>query len=656
MDLSVIIVSYNVKYYLEQCLFSVLSSAKGINTEIIVVDNNSVDGSCHLIRHKFPSVKLISNQENNGFAKACNQGIRTAGGRYILLLNPDTLVQEDTFGKCIAFMDKNADAGCMGVKMIDGAGNYLPESKRALPTPNVAFFKIFGLTALFPSSRTFGRYYLGHLDKNRVHEIEVLTGAFMFIRRSVLDKAGLLDEDYFMYGEDIDLSYRIKQAGYKIFYYPGTTIIHYKGESTRKASFNYVYLFYNAMIIFAGKHFSGQSARPLIFLIHLAIYFRAALSLLQRVVISVINPIADAAAIWAGYYFFLPVWERAIFGINGTYPAGLINIMLPAYILVWIISIYLNGGYEKNVRIMSLVKGIVAGSLLILLVYALLPETMRFSRALILIGSVWAIMAVTAIRSALNFIDPQNFGFDIRGKKKVIVLTGSMAECQRVAGILRGSEKKHEIKGFVAPDSITAGGNDSFLGHLGQMRDIVFVNQVDEVIFCSRDLPSKEIIKTMLMVSDYGVSFKIAAPDSLSIIGSRSVNSAGDFYSLYSDTLSEPVNRTRKRLFDISTSILLFVLSPVMVFIIKNPGGLLRNIFTTLSGLTTWVGFCSNVPGNSGLPALRKGIITPADAAGRGCLTTDDAERLNLTYARDYSPGADALIILRSFQLLGRVP
>ena len=258
MKLSVVIVNYNVKYFLEQCLHSVFKAGQGIAMEVFVVDNNSVDGSVQMIKEKFSQVILIENKDNKGFAKANNQAIDRSTSEYVLLLNPDTVVEENTFRQIIDFMDTHPDAGGLGVKMVDGKGHFLPESKRGLPTPAVAFYKIFGFSSLFPKSKTFGRYHLGFLDKNEIHEVEILSGAFMLLRKSVLDKIGLLDESFFMYGEDIDLSYRIIKAGYKNYYFPKTRIIHYKGESTKKSSVNYVFVFYNAMIIFARKHFSQK--------------------------------------------------------------------------------------------------------------------------------------------------------------------------------------------------------------------------------------------------------------------------------------------------------------------------------------------------------------------------------------------------------------
>ncbi|MBU1578674.1 MAG: glycosyltransferase family 2 protein, partial [Bacteroidetes bacterium] len=209
MKLSIVIVNYNVEHFLEQCLYSVRKAVKDIEAEIFVVDNNSVDGSLRMLREKFPEVVLIDNKENLGFSKANNQAIRRSEGEYVLLLNPDTVVEDDTFTKVISFMDSHPDAGGLGVKMVDGKGNFLPESKRGLPTPATAFYKIFGFASLFPRSKRFSKYHLGYLDKNQIHEVDVLAGAFMLMRKAVLDKTGLLDEAFFMYGEDIDLSYRI---------------------------------------------------------------------------------------------------------------------------------------------------------------------------------------------------------------------------------------------------------------------------------------------------------------------------------------------------------------------------------------------------------------------------------------------------------------
>jgi len=278
MNLSIIIVNYNVKYFLEQCLYSVIKAASGINHEIIIVDNASSDGSREYLEKKFLTIRFAWNETNRGFAKANNQALQMSRGEYILFLNPDTILPEDCFQKCIQHLSNHSEAGALGVCMLDGSGKFLKESKRGFPTPLAAFFKLTGLSTLFPKSAFFSRYHMGHLHPAVNHETDVLAGAFMMVRKSVLDITGGFDEAFFMYGEDIDLSYRIQEAGYKNLYFAECPILHFKGESTRKGTLNYVRLFYGAMAIFARKHYGSMSAGIFNFSIHLAIWIRAFLS------------------------------------------------------------------------------------------------------------------------------------------------------------------------------------------------------------------------------------------------------------------------------------------------------------------------------------------------------------------------------------------
>ncbi|MBQ1669038.1 MAG: glycosyltransferase family 2 protein [Prevotella sp.] len=270
MKLSVVIVNYNVRLLLEECIKSVEKALDGIEGDIFVIDNNSSDGSVEYIRERFPKVHIIANKENLGFARANNQAIRMTDAEYILLLNPDTVVYENTLRGCLDFMDANPEAGGVGVRMLTREGKVAPESRRAVPTPWVAFLKMLGLTS---------RYYMSHLPWDKPGRIEVVSGAFCMLRHKALDQIGLLDEDFFMYGEDIDLSYRLLKGGWQNWYLP-YDIIHYKGESTQKSSFRYVHVFYQAMLIFFRKHYSHLS-----FLISLpiqtAIYFRAFMALMQ---------------------------------------------------------------------------------------------------------------------------------------------------------------------------------------------------------------------------------------------------------------------------------------------------------------------------------------------------------------------------------------
>lgn len=254
MQLSVIILNYNVRYFLEQCVLSVQEALLNIDGEIIVVDNNSSDDSCHMMKTRFPNIKLIENTDNSGFPKGNNIGVSQAKGDYICILNPDTVVAEDTFEKILAFAEKQSDLGIVGCKLIDGTGNFLPESKRGIPTPFVAITKIFGLYKLFPKATVFNRYYAQNLSENETGKVDILVGAFMVMKRELYLEIGGFDENCFMYSDDIDLSYRVLQEGKSNYYFHETTVIHYKGESTIKDGL-YMKRFREAMQFFYKKHF-----------------------------------------------------------------------------------------------------------------------------------------------------------------------------------------------------------------------------------------------------------------------------------------------------------------------------------------------------------------------------------------------------------------
>jgi len=260
MKLSIILVNYNRRDLLSQALSSLVNAAAGVEHEIFVVDNASIDFSVPMIEGRYPQVKLIQNQKNVGFSKANNQALKLASGEYVLLINPDTITNDDTLIKTLGFMDEHPQAGGLGVRMINSQGQFLPESKRGIPTPWIAFFRMSGLYKLFPKSRMYNRYHADWVEEFETAEVDVLSAAFMLIRKTVLDKVGLLDERFFMYGEDIDLSYRIRLSGFKNYYYSKTYIIHFKGHSTKKLSWTYLTSFYGAMFIFAAKYLFRSSA------------------------------------------------------------------------------------------------------------------------------------------------------------------------------------------------------------------------------------------------------------------------------------------------------------------------------------------------------------------------------------------------------------
>lgn len=649
MKLSVIIVNYNVEYFLEQCLYSVRNATKNIPIEIIVVDNNSVDGSEQMVMSKFPEVSYIANKVNVGFSTANNQAIRISRGEYVLLLNPDTIVQEDTFIKCIDFMDRHPDCGGLGVKMVDGKGDFLPESKRGLPTPEVAFYKIFGLASFFPKSKRFGKYHLSYLDKDETHEVDVLAGAFMLMPKKVLDEIGLLDETFFMYGEDIDLSYRITKGGYKNYYYPETRIIHYKGESTKKGSMNYVFMFYNAMIIFAKKHFSKKNIKLFSLLINIAIYLRAGVAIIGRVLNKSLIPGLDFIFTFAGLYFITQYWGSAY--IDSQYPEEFIKYFLPTYSLTWIVSIFFSGGYDKPYNLLKINRGILIGSIIILSIYGLLDEEMRYSRFIIISGAFACIILTNVVRLIAHTLSPKRFPFE-RSKNKRYVIVGSKEETLRVANLLHSTNASPGFVGIMSADF------DNFVGGLGnisQLKEIIRIYSMDEVIFCSKDISAINIIDQMSDLQELNIDYKIAPQEGVSIIGSNSINTSGELYTIEVNPINNFQNKRNKRVLDIVLCMAVLIVSPYLVFKQRKPLKMFSNVFNVAIGNKSWVGF-NNTHNDSSLrlPNIRKGVLTITDAITNDKLTDETIRNLNLLYAREYSIKADLKIVVACYNKLDK--
>lgn len=615
-----------------------------------MVDNNSVDGSNELIKEKFPQVELIENKENVGFSKANNQAIQISQGKYVLLLNPDTVVEEDTFQKVVAFMDAHPEAGGLGVKMLDGKGVFLPESKRGLPTPSVAFYKVFGLSALFPKSKTFGKYHLGFLDKDKTHEVDVLSGAFMLMRKETLDKVGLLDEAFFMYGEDIDLSYRIVKGGYKNYYFPETRIIHYKGESTKKSSVNYVFVFYKAMVIFARKHFSQRNAKTFSFLINFAIYLRAFMAVSFRFLKAILIPAIDLILILGGMLIMKYFYEKnVVFKEGGNYSEQLVNIAFPAYVIIWQLLVFLSGGYDKPVRLYRIFRGLLVGTGLILIIYSLLPEAYRFSRALILLGSAWALISYFTSRIILHLAGIKGFNLKT-DKTKNILIVGSEEEFERVNKLVKLSNVHPDFIGWVG----THGQSDKHTAYSGDIKnldEIITVYNIDEVIFCAKDLPSQSIIDFMLQLVSLNIDFKIAPPESFSIIGSNSIDTAGDLYVIDTNSVKKPHNKRKKRILDIGVSLAVLALSPLIILFQKQKLNFIVNLFSVLLGFKTWVGYGRSM--QKELPKIKPSVLSPSDKIREKQLSQDTIKKLNLVYSKDYKIENDLSIIFHCFSMLG---
>ncbi len=643
MDLSVIIVNYNVEYFLEQCLNSVYRASEGVKLEVFVVDNSSLDGSTKMVKDKFPHVLLIENKTNQGFSKANNQAIKIAKGRNILLLNPDTVVEESTFSKVVQFMDKTDDAGGLGVRMVDGKGHFLPESKRGLPTPKVAFLKIFGLSQLFPKSRFFGTYHLGYLSETEINKVDVLSGAFLCFKKEVVEKTGLLDETFFMYGEDIDFSYRITKSGYNNYYYPDTTIIHYKGESTKKSSVNYVFIFYKAMVIFAQKHFSKNNAKIFSFAIHLAIYFRAFLALLNRFIKFSTPLVIDGAIIFAGLVALTNHWEK----IDIHFPKFVYNISIPIYTLIWMLSSLFFGVYDKEDRVTSILKSTIFGTLVILVFYGLLPKEWQFSRVFILLGAAWVISAHLIKKCLVNLFKHDTLRYK-HSQIKNFIIVGDSNEGNRVSDLLKNTYLNIGDSILVS-DLENINHKISAIIHGKQPNQGVY----NEVIFCAKSMNPSQIISCMTSIGKREIDFKIAQPDTSFIIGSNSIDSKGDYYSMKINSINRPGNLRSKRLFDILLSLIFILILPLSVWLFKYKWKLIINLFHVFFGQKSFVGYHftePNGPETNLLPNLKKGVLTPL--SGIQNLHKETIDQMNLIYAKEYSIFNDVVILVKKWRFL----
>ncbi len=644
MQLSVIIVNYNVKYFLEQCLFSVLKACRNIEAEVIVVDNNSNDGSRELLEVKFPSVYFTWNTANTGFAKANNLALESARGAYILFLNPDTIVPEDCFEKCLAFFTQQPMAGALGIKMIDGSGSFLKESKRAFPSPRTSLYKLSGLAKLFPHSKTFARYHLGHLPENETHEVDVLAGAFMFIPHKVLKEVGSFDETFFMYGEDVDLSYRIQKAGYKNYYFAGSTIIHFKGESTKKGSLNYVRLFYSAMSLFVKKHYSGTKAGVFNVLIQTGIFLRAILAFTGKLLQKIGLPVLDAAIIFMSFWAIKFLWNTYI-RQDVNYSPNMLIVAFPVFTVIFLIASYYAGLYDKGYKQSQLNRSVATASLVLLSGYALLPESIRFSRGILVFGIAMAFVIMSLLR--LLFIkwkllvnvteaeeDPQT------------IVVASAGDFETINNLLQQAGMPERVLGRIDRGDTAAA---NAIGTVAQLPKIIRTYPVREIIFCEDGMSFKEIIEQVQQLP-HRIKNKFHASGSSSIVGSDNKNTSGNTVSSSKKySISNPVNRRNKNLLDVLAAVLFLLVLPLHFFTQKNPLRFFQNLFSVLFLQKTWVGYAVK----NNLPKLKKGVLTSTSLPQQ--LNDLPQESLLLSdewYAISYKPATDIKKILRGYKYL----
>ncbi len=644
--LSVIIVNYNVKHFLEQCICSVLAAARNLETEIIVVDNHSSDGSMLYLPPKFPTVLFKENRENKGFAKACNQGLAMAKGRYILFLNPDTIVPEDCFEKCIQFMQSHPRAGGLGIRMIDGSGKFLKESKRSFPSPLTSLYKLFGLSRIFPHSRIFSRYHLGHLPEHSNNEVDVLAGAFMMIPREVLDKTGGFDENFFMYGEDVDLSFRIQQAGYSNYYFADSSIIHFKGESTRKGSMNYVKMFYTAMSQFVRKHYGGSRASLFTSLIHAGIWFRAGLTAIGGFIRRFGLPLIDAGLILLSFWLVKNGWNSYV-KTEVHYENRLLWIAFPSFTVFYLLAAYYAGLYDRWYKRSELISSTIIATLVLLAGYALLPEQYRFSRGIILFGALLSFIMISILRWLLvsfNVLDTRKE----KDAQLTTLVVASPEEYKEVLLLLQQAGLHQKMLGRIAVDV-----NDGLAaGYWKNLDQLVATLPYKEIIYCSGTLRYADILQSLQQLPA-GTRSGICASGSSSVVGSRSANAAGESLSKENGfNLSNPYNKRLKRLTDVTVALLSLLIFPFQFLLQRKPGSFLKNCFRVLLGSHTWIGYA--LP-SKGLPPLRKGIMAAngIPVKLKQPLTEESLQMMDHWYARDYDPVDELKLIRKLYRRLG---
>ena len=575
-DVSVIIVNYNVRAFLEQTLRSVRRASGHLDVEVFVVDNNSVDGSCAMVRERFPEVELIENTENVGFASANNQAIRRARGRYLLILNPDTIVQEDTFDVLVRFMDEHPRAGAVGPTILHPDGTFALVSRRSFPTPTIAFYRMIGLSRLFPRSRTFGRYNMTYLPEDETAEVDALCGCCMMVRRRALYEdaddpsrtsagshgggrgdsdaggeaesqrpgdsgggAGLLDEDYFMYGEDLDWCYSMQESGWKVYYTPETRIIHYKGESTKKGELRYVRLFYKAMLQFVDKHFEGRHSGVFSGLLRAGIFLRAALAVLQRwtrkaapAVMDLLVVAATVSSVAVGYDPFTDVSFGRTFFLT----------IVPAYALATVFGIFASRGYRTGhlYDLRPAAAGTTVGFVFVS-VLSFFVKQIAFSRAIVGLSYPLSLVLLAGWRL-----------FARRGERGTprVLLVGRAEEMARLTDLLaQHPDPPMQLVGYVPPDHEEAAGSDAdhssratgaaggvddasqsagaktdpSLGRLTQLRDLVRLRAIDEVLFAAEGLSNHLLFHLVQQLKDLPVQVKILAEERSHVIGKASM-------------------------------------------------------------------------------------------------------------------------------------
>ncbi len=654
-DISVIIVNYNVKELLEHCISSILTASKKLDIEIIVVDNNSYDGSVGYIRSKFAhfeNIKIIDSPVNLGFAKANNLGVREASGMYLLILNPDTVLQEDTLEKTMQFYESDPKMGAVTCKLILPNGKLDLACRRSYPTPSVAVYRILGLSRLFPKSRLFGRYNLTYLDEDQTYEVDALVGAFMFIKKEIFNEVKGFDEDYFMYGEDLDLCFKIKKAGYKIMYFAGTSIIHYKGESTKKSSVSYVNNFYGAMQIFVKKNLKTKFWL-MDLLIKFSITYRAFISYLKRFFVSYFMIFLDAVALVVG--MLIAIRQRF-----EVFPMEAYTVVIIVYTVIWIITLIVSGSYSRINRY-SLIKplnGILIG-FFIISSFTYFFNEYAFSRVVVLRTAFNGFILIMLWRLAAKVVSYAKSKGIFRTSPTLIV--GKNVETEKFISKLKTRvDSEYEFIGYISADKHHRNG---FIGNLNNLGDIIIASKVKNVIFAKGELTNQAILDLMWTLRKDNINFKILSGDSDIILGKSAIDKIDDIYLMQIEyNINKKFNIFVKRLFDLSFGLICLILVyPIglfaNLFVKKDSKGSkfvnkLTMIPSVISGKFSFVGRATWDKSAFGKQYLgKKGLTGLVQINYYKNLGQEEVEYFNYYYAKNQSLALDLEILLKTISL-----
>ena len=558
MQLSVIIVNYNVRQFLENALQSIRRAMADIDGEVFVVDNASTDGSAAMVRAKFPDVQLLENAENLGFARANNLALKRARGEYLLLINPDTVVQETTFHEMLQFLRSHPDVGLAGCKILNPDGTFQLACRRSFPTPWVAFTKIFGLSALFPRTRLFGRYNLTYLPPDETYPVDAVSGSFMMISRTAYERVGGLDESFFMYGEDLDWCYRVKEAGFGVSYVHSTSIIHFKGESTRRSDIDEIRTFYSAMELFVEKHF-GRS-RLLTSFLRAGIVLREGAATLARTGMPLLRASVDAVLV--NLALLLSAWIYLGDAMRFPLNADPVVWVVPA--LVVVLTAYMSGVYTVRPFAAGRMGGAVVISYVIISALVFFAKAFAYSRAVVGISAVlvlvllpgWRIVARRLIRGGHNGTGRRT----LLGSRAVIVGTGASA--REILRKLRARmDGGYEIVGVIAKGTDLIGERIEGVEVIGSLENagkVIAEQKVSDVIFSTDGITYADILSVIGRTHTRSVSFRLVPGSLEAIVGKTRIDELDSIPLVEIDyNLHKPGNRLVKRLVDVVASLLL---------------------------------------------------------------------------------------------------